>query len=247
MNINMTKTCSNTNCKQEKSITEFNKRKTTKDGLTFWCKSCILAASKKWKLNNLEKNKQSDIKYRENNKDIIAQKTKEWYLNNKERVKDNIQKWNQSNPNYMKDYQKDYFNKTKETRRKKRNLNQTQYRENNKHIVKWRILLENTLKRLGKNKENSTTLMLGYSALQLKEHLDKQGMDWFNHEIDHKIPVTWFSENTPPHIVNDLRNLQPVEPIYNKTKNNKWADKVDEEYYILSIEYLKEEFRNKLN
>jgi hypothetical protein len=108
------------------------------------------------------------------------------------------------------------------------------------------IGLENTNDRLNQSKESSTNNLLKYSAIDLKEHLDKQGMDWDNHEIDHKIPVTWFIKTTPPNIVNDLRNLQPLSKEENTTKGNKYSHQVNKEYYNLVLKYIKEDFKESL-
>ena len=46
-------------------------------------------------------------------------------------------------------------------------------------------------------------------------------MSWNNHgewEIDHKLPVTSFDENTLPSVVNVLSNLQPLWRNENKKK-----------------------------
>ena len=76
--------------------------------------------------------------------------------------------------------------------------------------------MKNTLKRLGKSKEAKTIDLLGYSAIQLKQHLESlftEGMSWDNYgewHIDHIKPVSLFDEDTPIHVVNDLSNLQPL-------------------------------------
>ena len=41
-------------CSVEKSLAEFYKDKTKKDGLQYWCKQCALNNIKKWKSNNPE-------------------------------------------------------------------------------------------------------------------------------------------------------------------------------------------------
>ena len=80
---------------------------------------------------------------------------------------------------------------------------------------------------MGKKKEASTIDCLGYSALELKEHLEglfKEGMTWENHgewHIDHIKPVSSFDKNTHPSIVNSLSNLQPLWAYENLSKGNK--------------------------
>jgi hypothetical protein len=69
---------------------------------------------------------------------------------------------------------------------------------------------------LGTKKDDHTIDILGYSAIQLKEHIEKQftkGMTWENHgewHIDHIISVIDFPPNTPVKIVCALTNLRPM-------------------------------------
>ena len=121
-----------------------------------------------------------------------------------------------------------------------------QYHLNDKskrhHVHKWRDLLSNTLQRLDTSKNDSTEVLLGYSPEQLKEHLDKQGMDWGSDHIDHKVPMSWFKPNTPPYIVNDLRNLQPLSPEENRSKLNRFGSPIDFSYVCIIQNWIKEEY-----
>ena len=111
-------------------------------------------------------------------------------------------------------------------------------RKNNPEKHRWRGLLETTINRMGTSKSASTHELLKYSADELKTHLDNLNMNWENDHIDHKIPVTHFKKDTPPHIVNYLSNLQPLDPYTNISKGNTYTDRVDEEYYKLAKQYL---------
>jgi len=94
----------------------------------------------------------------------------------------------------------------------------------NNHIIAWRTLLNNTLKRLGTKKEKSTIELLGFSAFELKEHIEKQfidGMSWENYgkwHIDHKLPVSSFNKDEKVCVVNSLSNLQPLWALDNLKK-----------------------------
>ena len=65
-------------------------------------------------------------------------------------------------------------------------------------------------------KNASTNKMLGYSANNLKEHLEKlwtPGMLWANYgewHIDHIVPICEFPKGSDPAIVNALSNLRPL-------------------------------------
>jgi hypothetical protein len=71
-------------------------------------------------------------------------------------------------------------------------------------------------------------------------------MDWDKHDIDHKVPLTWFTSETPPHIVNDLRNLQPLDRNLNKSKSNSYSSKIDPDYYNVILKWVKEEYKKDL-
>jgi len=100
-------------------------------------------------------------------------------------------------------------------------------RKRKPHIYAWRDLLKGTIKRMNCTKKEKTIDILGYSALELKEHIEKQfltGMNWENHgnmwEIDHIREVCFFNKNTTQNIVNSLDNLQPI-----------WKDDNIKKYY----------------
>ena len=147
------------------------------------------------------------------------------------------------------EYDKEYLNSDKgnEVRRKwwqtdkgkevKKIFNKRQ-REKYPQIVHWHNLLHSTLIRLKTSKSKSTIKEIGYSADELKTHLDNLNMNWEVDHIDHKIPVSYFKNNTPSHIVNHLQNLQPLKPEVNISKGNSYADRVDEEYYRMARPYL---------
>lgn len=60
--------------------------------------------------------------------------------------------------------------------------------------------------------------------------------------IDHKIPISWFKENTPVELVNNVDNLWRVSESYNTTKKNKWCDIVSNDYFNLVLPHIKEQY-----
>lgn len=201
-----------TKCKIEKPLTEFNKDNQKKDGLSCWCKECINLKTRQWYIQNKEKH----LKY-------AREYNKTWVQENRKHIKE-----------YGYEYRKNNREKIRETERI--------YRGENKHVGRWRDILKSTLKRFQRNKTATTKTLLGYSATQLKEHLDKQGMDWDNDHIDHIIPLSWFKNDTPIHIVNDLRNLQPLSAKENLKKSNTFGE-VDDLSYIHEVrKWLKKKY-----
>ena len=60
--------------------------------------------------------------------------------------------------------------------------------------------------------------------------------------IDHKVPITWFKEDTPVKLINHKDNLWRVSEKYNTTKKNKWCDNICEDYYNLITPHIKDEY-----
>lgn len=211
-------------CKIEKPLIEFSKDKQKKDGFTSQCKSCI----NKRVLNRYYSNKDTLLlkskEYYYNNREERLARQKEYDLLNREKRVKYIKQWQKDNTEHICEYKK-------------------QHRKENNHIYRWRDLIQNTLHT---PKQDSTYNLLKYSPLELKEHLEKQGMDWDIHQIEHKIPISWFKKDTPPHIVNDLRNLEPLTEKENKTKSNKFASPVDSSYLDEAKKWIKPKYLNKL-
>tara|TARA_R100000700_G_C3151749_1_gene130202 strand:+ start:351 stop:944 length:594 start_codon:yes stop_codon:yes gene_type:complete len=123
--------------------------------------------------------------------------------------------------------------------KKRHAKNQRENRQTNPEKYIAREILSNTIKRLDTTKSASTDEMNGYSADELNRHLSALNENWRDYEIDHKIPVSWFKKGTPIHIINDLRNLQPLSAKENRSKNNRYADDVPEEYKEIVKSFLK--------
>ena len=241
------KTC--TKCKIEKPFEEFSKRSMSKDGLKPQCKQCckkyrldnkkkilklakeyyikkkdkIADKAKEYRLKNRDKISESKKEYYLKNKDIINQRKKELYIKNKEVIAEKRKKYRLSNKEQLSEKNKKYRlkNRDKIAEIKK------EYRRRNPHIQSWRNLLYDSLKRLGKSKQSKTIDLLGYSAIDLKHHLESlftEGMTWENRSewhIDHIVPVSAFKKDTPPYIVNRLENLRPVWAVENLSKGGK--------------------------
>jgi hypothetical protein len=235
-----------TKCKVEKQLDQFCKRKNYKDGLSSWCKKCNSIQTKEW----YDKNKEKANKY-------TTEYLKTWKPQNEERVKEYMKMYNQENKDPIKEKQKLYFQENQQHITEKNKLWRKEnkesiaeynkkYIEKNPHVRKWRNLLIGTLKRFDTPKSSNTETLLGYSSIQLKEHLDKQGINWGVDHIDHKIPISWFEPSTPPHIVNDLRNLHPLSAEENQNKSNKFGSPIDISYINDVKTYIKGKYLNEL-
>jgi hypothetical protein len=208
------KTCSK--CNETKNFCEFHKLKTSKDGYRSQCKKCRVLLTKE---------------YREKNKEILIEKVKIYQENNREKLLITRKKWVDENRESLNKkarvYKKEYYKKNIEDMRfkqqKYRDLNSEKIKKWNKeyyikvkHIKAWRRLLSNTLKFFNNKKEGYTIDLLGYSAEELKEHIESlftEGMTWDNYgewHIDHIKPLSSFEKTSKPSEVNALSNLQPL-------------------------------------
>jgi hypothetical protein len=224
-------------CNIFKEFIGFSKSKTTYDGLQSACKECKKIDGRVWRENNpnqvlinsvkhMETRKLKNKEFYTKNKKSVSLKQKEYQKLNPKIAQKANKKWRKNNKGYYADYMK-------------------KYRQKFPHISRWRNLLKRTIEKLEINKqslEGNTKTLMGYSYLELKNHLTNLNMDWDVHEIDHNVPITWFKNSTPINLVNHLANLKPITKIDNIKKSNKRMDLVDKEYFLLIKNYIKEEF-----
>ena len=190
-------------CNIKKSLDEFHNLNSSKDGKQSKCKVCVSKIQKNYRINNQDKIHEYKKNYNqsENGKLVNKNYRKKYYLENKEIENKRSNEWNKLNREKMRDYNNKYSK---------------EYRKNNPELHAWRNLINNYLRRVGKSKEGHTIDLLGYSILELKEHISSlftDGMSWENYgewHIDHIKPVISFPKNTPPKIVNELKNLRPL-------------------------------------
>ena len=145
--------------------------------------------------------KECKKKYAENNIEKDFKRKHNWYLKNKNLTVKRAIDWNKNNNEKRKEITINHYNKNKII---------------NPQIYAWRSLLTHSLKRLGQKKEGHTIDLLGYSAIDLKNHIEMlftDGMSWNNYgewHIDHIKRLVEFDKNTHPNIVNALCNLRPL-------------------------------------
>jgi hypothetical protein len=212
-------------CNIEKDISHFSKKYKTNDNTQRYqsfCKECVNkeATIRRSTLEYKENRSKYDKLYYDLNKEKVLKRKKNYHIKNKEIIlqKKQIYRSKPENRERAKLYIKDYMKNNREK--------YYEYRRKSPHIIAWRQLLHRTLRYLGTKKEEHTQEILGYSAVQLKHHIEKQfkeNMSWENYgewEIDHIKPLTSFDVSSNPSEVNALSNLQPLWKEENITKYN---------------------------
>jgi len=174
-------------CKRIKNRSDF-------DGAKITCIQCHEKKKTQQYIDN-EKKKRiiSDIKYRKNNKESIAESYKKYCINNKEKRKKTCQKYNKNNLNKLREYRKKYYLKNKYALTKKRidYINKNRDNLNLKNRIKWNTDPHYKLRKavslhvrnyLKSNKNGSIIKYLSYSIEELKKHLESKFEDWMTWE-----------------------------------------------------------------
>jgi hypothetical protein len=199
-------------CGNLKSIDDFHIKRGTPDDHRNECKECVKTIQKKYKEEPgfKEKGKEYDKKRYQELKDETIQRMRQYRIDNKEEVNEKARE-RRKDPK-VKEIKSIWYSKNKDVMAK----HQMNYRKRYPHIVAWRSILYSTLDRMGTLKEGHTVDELGYSAQELKEHIEGQftkGMSWENHgdwHIDHKRSVIDFPPETSVKVVCSLSNLRPM-------------------------------------
>lgn len=209
MQVN-TKKCNK--CLQWSSTEEFYKDRYSKDGYTTKCKKCFKA-------------------YKLTNKDNIRKERHTRYLKNIDKVK----AYNLANKQKQLEYSREYY---KNNKQKYLVYNRKNIAKKRKTDIGFRIL-SNLRRRLnlalqGKDKANSTMLLIGCTVNELKLHLESQfteGMTWENYgyngwHIDHIKPCALFNFKlkAEQHECFHYTNLQPLWATDNIKKGKKYRN-----------------------
>jgi hypothetical protein len=216
--------------------------------------------------------KESTIKYlsKEENKKMKNEYNKNYYDSNKEKLKPVRKKWRADNKEKEIEYNKErYYNVDKERLSKyyadnKEEINTKrfeyrktdeykkwikEYKIKNAYKNRYRDSLKSVIRRLNRNKNDYTSILLGYSDIEFKNHIENQfteNMSWENREsfdIDHIIPISAFIKDVPLYIVCALENLKPMKP----DENNKKYTSIDYDYihlYKKYLEFLNDDYKN---
>jgi len=215
------KKCSN--CGKEKNINCFYKHRSSKNGIRSICKICSDKEHEKFVKSNVEKMREWDKKYRHERRKthpVESRKySKKYSKTHPVEVKAQKKRWIENNPDKVKAIRKRRDAKIRSTLKGKLSRNMS-------------VRIYNYL-RNGSKAGRKWELLVGFTADQLKTHLEKQfkdGMNWENYgkhgwHVDHKIPLAAFNFLSPEDIdfkkAWALSNLQPLWARENIQKSNK--------------------------
>ena len=168
---------------------------------------------------NIGGKKVADKKWRDNNKEYLANKSKTWYEQNKEHRKEYHKKWRTDNI--------DKWRQTKRNYERNRKSIDPLY----KLISNFRTAIYQVLKESNVEKNRHYFDILQYTPEELIIHLESQfkdTMSWDNYgewHVDHKLPITSFNieEMGDKEFMKcwALENLQPMWGEDNIRKSNK--------------------------
>ena len=185
-------------CKTCKSLKTINDFRSKRN----ICRKCENLKQCEYRKNNLDKVREIKKVWREANKDKENERNRKW----KEKVKND-----EILHSEMKSKRNEYLKNKRKT--------DTNFR--------MKEAMRRMLRRTLLFKTDRTSALLGYTALELKQHLETlfiDNMSWENYgvptdgiyepkktwSIDHVKPIDAFPKNTHPSIINALNNLQPM-------------------------------------
>ena len=207
-------------CKESKEYSEFYKQKSSKDGFGRQCKSCKKLSE------DLNLNAERLRRYRKNNPDKSKHQSEAWRIKNQEYQR-----------RYYEANKRDLLESRREYNRKYKN---ELYNSDEVFRLKCKLRAQVCSYLTGKNKSESTEKLIGYTV---KQFIEMHGEGKVSYDLDHKIPLSWFKQNTPIDIIWNLSNLHWIPLRENRSKNNKYMTAVSDEYYELAAPYILEEYK----
>jgi hypothetical protein len=171
--IEMKKICNK--CGIPKEYSEFHKKKDTSDGYRTICKKCVNEFMVEYRKTHKDDRKEYDKKRYEKKSDEIRKRVKKYYDENRENILEKKKIYREEKPHIFRDWEK--------KNRLYRNEYRCEYKRKNKHHIIWYSILQSTLQRLGTHTKLKTIEVLGYSAMDLKKHIESkftEGMSWDN-------------------------------------------------------------------
>ena len=198
-----------------------------------YCKKCHLEYNRLWSKNNLKKDCEAKQRWKKANCEKNKERIHRWNKNHPEKNKEALKRWRKKYPEKAKKasqyWRETHPDEVREYRRNGNKKNRATLKGNlssRMGCAIWKSLHGN---KNGRHWES----LVGYTAEQLKKHLEKkfiEGMTWElflkgEIHIDHKIPIKIFnfekSEDLDFKRCWALSNLQPLWATDNHKKHTK--------------------------
>ena len=96
-------------CGETKPLTEFNKDKSTRDGLRYECRDCSREYFRQYRQENKEKEQERNRQYRQENKERITERKKQYAEENKEIIAERGKQYRQKNRDKILEKLKQYY------------------------------------------------------------------------------------------------------------------------------------------
>ena len=219
-------------CNIIKLSSDFNIKKTSKDGYQSSCRNC----QKNYRFVNKDKIDKLLQDYKEQNKDKIKEKRKLKYIKNKNIIKEQSKVYYKNNKKQILYKKKQYLKKYRlENKLKIKEYVSKHNKEKRQQNPMFRLKanMRSAISTAIKNKNKTTTKILGCSYEDLKKYLESKFEPWMNWDnygdpkdgilelnktwdIDHIEPLS--SAKTEEDIIrlNHYTNLQPLCSYYNR-------------------------------
>lgn len=227
-------------CGTAKPLSEFHKHKDRKDGVATTCKSCVSEYSRKHYLGRRDEGAAHRKSLWEQDKKIRegAQEAGEVTFTSVQTCKRNHEDKARYTRNGLcraccllrtREAQKKTSKYILRAKSKRRYHNRLKRDPDFLCSSACRSMVRRVLSLEGKSKNERTSKILGYSAVELREHIERQflkGMNWDNRSdwhIDHITPIAEFIREgiRDPAVINALPNLRPMWAKENLEKGDK--------------------------
>ncbi len=225
-------------CQETKAIGDFPKSKMRNGNYRYKniCKKCHCKNEKERRLANIEKFREKDKQYYQENKSIIVPKNKEYRNRNKDAINAQKRSYYENNIEQIKQYHQE----NKQVRNEK---NKIKRRQNPYYALK-EALKVRIFDILKSSKKESTSKLIGCSNEELKTWIESQFVEdisWDNYgtywHLDHVIPIAFFDLNNEDerYMCFNWLNIRPLE----KTKNISKSDNIVQNYILQHYKELK--------
>lgn len=213
-------------CDTTKTVDQFHKDRSKKDGRHSRCKACACASRKAYRAANREEIAAKKKIYYEANREKIAEKGKRYREENYEAVQERKRIYRESNREALAEKQRLWLAENREWHReyqRNRRANDPVFRFVDYTRARLRKILN------GIRSHPEALALLGCTRQEWRDHLESQftdGMSWENHgewHVDHIIPVSSFDQSDPEQrkICWNFSNTQPLWAADNAAKGNK--------------------------